>query len=669
MESKNEDQTAEAVILIEQFLEKVQSDDIDINDEEIYEIRNSAIDKIIRIKNELKSNLYFLIVIGGVKSGKSSLINVLSGKKIATTKLGVETTNYPSIVSYGDKDEIVIYRKQSTCEITNSMNLMDMVIDDIKRFDNSKKILEANLIDVLTVDLTEQNIEKFVATSERDSGIILINIRVNSDEESIVKKNISIVDTPGIDGIKSSVGGIRNNNEGEENESKHGINGDEIGKMLVSRSDYMLFMQSSITPLTFDGIKFIGNIGKDTKRKTILVHNKFSINHWRKEQEDTQKQTAPTIKLFKKLSLDVNPITVDIGKAQDVIFKENLKDEESYNNLWNDSNVESLKNDIISSIEQNGKKNHLKNQIEELEKTSNKTRESIRNIKLLHSNKIKIYSKDLSNSFDSIIKAIDNISSTQITFRETIKNPENATGYKSDTFKDYEFDKFIIAEIVPEPKPEKLRKDSFNGTSGWNDFLKKEIARKHNQKISAALDTIKFQGFINCKQIFNIENEVVNINNILEKLQEGRKCSKFYFPTEKLNSIKREKENISDFEPIQFESKGKINSMTRVLKTITPFVDNTLAEDKDYFDVNKTTESLKIKCSDIERELKTSSETMEKILYDSVRDYKTQIEILKTEIINDFESKYFQDEIKEIEIVDHFNSTLNTLYNGLKNVK
>ena len=102
---------------------------------------------------------------------------------------------------------------------------------------------------------------------------------------------------------------------------------------------------------------------------------------------------------------------------------------------------------------------------------------------------------------------------------------------------------------------------------------------------------------------------------------------------------------------------------------MNPWGDDALDKDKEYFNVSETVNNLKTQCSEIERELKSSSATMEKILYDSVINYKKQIQDLKIEIINNFESKYFKDKIKEIEIIEKFYDNLNNLYKELKNVK
>ena len=51
-----------------------------------------AINELKTTKEELEKETYMLLVVGGVKSGKSSLINALIGKESTIAKTGVETT-------------------------------------------------------------------------------------------------------------------------------------------------------------------------------------------------------------------------------------------------------------------------------------------------------------------------------------------------------------------------------------------------------------------------------------------------------------------------------------------------------------------------------------------------------------------------------------------------
>ena len=55
--------------------------------EEITELK----DGLSTVKKELNSNKYFIAIIGGIKTGKSTFINLLCHREVSKTQAGVET--------------------------------------------------------------------------------------------------------------------------------------------------------------------------------------------------------------------------------------------------------------------------------------------------------------------------------------------------------------------------------------------------------------------------------------------------------------------------------------------------------------------------------------------------------------------------------------------------
>jgi predicted GTPase len=96
------------------------------------------------VKKELNSNKYFIAIIGGIKTGKSTLINLLCHKEVSKTQAGVETTKIPLVISANSEDKINIYRKKGNIgdnpKITDEdRNLVINYIKGLDEFDENNE--------------------------------------------------------------------------------------------------------------------------------------------------------------------------------------------------------------------------------------------------------------------------------------------------------------------------------------------------------------------------------------------------------------------------------------------------------------------------------------------------------------------------------------------------
>ncbi|MEZ7820985.1 MAG: dynamin family protein [Patescibacteria group bacterium] len=334
-----------------------------------------AINELKTTKEELEKETYMLLVVGGVKSGKSSLINALIGKESTIAKTGVETTIYPSIISSSKQDEIVVYEKRSGDEFKDDEHsdanahdeeeaeLIGVVINDIKGLSSAKNALVSKGIKKKIVDLNRDKIEKYVTSANREPNVLLINIRIQPKEDSIINNNTFIIDTPGIDGVIAGLSGTR-----RENESSKVDNNSKTEEELIKKSEYIIFMRSSLTPLPREGIKLFKESQYLTKRTIFFIHNKFTINPWRLTEDDSSEQIEKDRKIFSDFGIKPNPKIIDLGKANDAILnKPELKDKESYEQLLDDSKLKELEEDIKDAISRNGKQTHLDTQVSNLE--------------------------------------------------------------------------------------------------------------------------------------------------------------------------------------------------------------------------------------------------------------------------------------------------------------
>ena len=116
------------------------------------------------------------------------------------------------------------------------------------------------------------------------------------------------IDTPGLDGLESSVGGIGNNN----------------GHWLLNRVDLSIILQSTVSPINNSLDIYLKKLHEQqTNINYMLVHNKFSLKNWLKDispfeneiNKNSIKKALETLsKIAKKKYIWKE---VDLAKAED----------------------------------------------------------------------------------------------------------------------------------------------------------------------------------------------------------------------------------------------------------------------------------------------------------------------------------------------------------------
>jgi len=324
------------------ILEFTKNNNIDSEDEYLlfYELK-TVISNIERIKREFESTMFFVVTAGAIKSGKSTLINLLAHKEVSTTKQGKETTLRPAIISSGKEDKILLFNtsksEQDSIKVTK---VNDLAIDYIKGFISKGELNTIHKIKVTEKSLTQANLETYLTSPiiEGEDEPKLINIQVKISPQyktSLLNHDIAIIDTPGIDGIIAGAEGKK--------DTKHKL-------ALMERVDLMLFLQSSITPINKESKEYILNLSKEHSITNMsLVHNKFTLKPWRKKlgiesQTVSEEYSITSAKnLFKDIVVDMKTHVVDFAKAEDGFFYE--KDE-----LVKESKFEEFEKSLFENI-------------------------------------------------------------------------------------------------------------------------------------------------------------------------------------------------------------------------------------------------------------------------------------------------------------------------------
>ena len=314
---------------------------------------NKIFKDLTRIRKEIDSETYFISIIGGIKTGKSTLINLLCHKNVSTTRAGVETTKRPVIVSSGEEDKIIIFKKEELSSLDIDDNDRNLVIDYVKGLDTSLP----DSIKIINKDLVEEEVSNLLTNdNEPDSDkIILINITVdknhlNNYDNCLLRNKIMFIDTPGLDGLESSVGGIGNNN----------------GHWLLNRVDLSIILQSTVSPINNSLDIYLKKLHEQqTNINYMLVHNKFSLKNWLKDispfeneiNKNSIKKALETLsKIAKKKYIWKE---VDLAKAEDAYEKSDIDLKTSKKELLLESNFEIFEEEISNLIKKDKQQSHI----------------------------------------------------------------------------------------------------------------------------------------------------------------------------------------------------------------------------------------------------------------------------------------------------------------------
>lgn len=216
---------------------------------------------------EWNNSAFFVIVVGPVKSGKSTLVNLLAHEKVSPTNF-LECTVRPSI----------IYRKKEgkekstiTSFVTNeqhpSIELIDSIIDYIKGYEF------ANLQGVTVeepCDLTPENLDMKVAYRiglefDNNSQVALTSIAAAGGD--FLQKDVYLIDMPGFDGIAANIE-------------------DSFYEAVANRADLIVFVQSSNSAINKISEHFCNILQKrNSSAPLFFVHNIFDSAYWHTEEE------------------------------------------------------------------------------------------------------------------------------------------------------------------------------------------------------------------------------------------------------------------------------------------------------------------------------------------------------------------------------------------------
>lgn len=242
------------------------------------------------IKNELRTiNDYakalddgalLVAIVGDVKAGKSTFCNLLANKSICQTD-SKECTARPMFITNGDNKYRTYTRTIGNA--TDKRIIFEQILSNIIRNSNDE---------IVGIEITSNPItEGSKKDSNENKTYFLTSFSVDSSD--LVKNKIVFADLPGLNGSK--------------------FNFDEFQEILLSRADYIIFIQNSTTDTTDSDINVFNYIGDNNSNVMISVFmnlfDKGSYNIDDKSREEAEEKLSVILnKWWLKKFINLNSV-------------------------------------------------------------------------------------------------------------------------------------------------------------------------------------------------------------------------------------------------------------------------------------------------------------------------------------------------------------------------
>ena len=251
---------------------------------------------------EYKNGTFIVLVVGPVKSGKSTLVNLIANAYVSPTHF-LECTVRPSIISQrhkGEECKITVFTSEDS---KDRVEQIDAIIDCIRGIEKEEALVNINKG---VFDLTRENIKEKVELGLKESlSSETLVTSITTPGGKLMKKDVFIVDMPGFDGEYANID-------------------DPIYDTIAQRADLIIFVQSSNSAISKVSGQFLKKLSDNNQDVPVcLIHNVFDSSWWRTNEERasaalSQKEFA--IKEIRKQGFNIDEkqcFSINLGKVED----------------------------------------------------------------------------------------------------------------------------------------------------------------------------------------------------------------------------------------------------------------------------------------------------------------------------------------------------------------
>ncbi|MBP3408349.1 MAG: dynamin family protein [Bacteroidaceae bacterium] len=262
---------------LDTLLSKYNKDNIGFSPELL-----SILTRLARKRKEFDATRFFVLVVGPVKSGKSTLVNIFARRYVSPTAYK-ECTALPTIIgkSTGEHlDRIVQYLPtEKYCSDEDKIETFDYIVDVIRNVEEHD-VLDGRVNKVVS-DLNNENIKKIITLfhdDDREKNELVVSVGIKGG--GFIDDDIMLIDMPGLDG------------------SKKNKDNTLVYSSMAERADVVFFVQSTTTAINKASIEFLNKLFHNKKGKVPvwLIHNvhdsQYFLTDDDKKQADVNEQIA-----------------------------------------------------------------------------------------------------------------------------------------------------------------------------------------------------------------------------------------------------------------------------------------------------------------------------------------------------------------------------------------
>lgn len=253
----------------------------------------AGLQRLARRSLEYRHGSFIMLVVGPVKSGKSTLVNLLAHRYVSPTDK-LECTLRPTIISgleAGDEPTISIY---SSKDESRKEKDLDLIIDKLRGVIDD----EAELREHLTREsypLSDENIETYIAPSynRQDNSIITaITTPAGKMLRSTDGGKIFLADMPGFDGNRINLSSA-------------------LYDAMSKRVDLILFVHSSVSAFNVTSNEYLDKLREYNGSVPVyLVHNIFDATWWQDpdvRRAEVERQSKAEYEEIKRKGFNIEP--------------------------------------------------------------------------------------------------------------------------------------------------------------------------------------------------------------------------------------------------------------------------------------------------------------------------------------------------------------------------